>query len=184
MAYSVNLLLSAEAEGYLAGLQSAMKDAGVPGWTAQAGHRPHIELSWFVSIDTMAIRADLKRFAVQNAPVELNFNRLELSGTEVILHPEPNPQLMALQHAAHQMTRKYGKSPKPEAAPGVWQPKLSLVVGVTPENLEKVKPILGSIVLPLIASTEGLGVFLVNPTRIAVQAEVKLGSGQMRDRTY
>lgn len=183
MAFSVNLLLSTEAEGYLAGLQTAMKEAGVPGWTAQAGHRPHIELSNFVSIDAVAMKADLKRFAVQNSPIELNFNRLELSGTEVILYPEPSPQLVALQQAAHQMTRKYGKSPKPESAPGVWQPRLSLVVGVTPENLHKVKPTLGGIALPLSVAADALAVFLVNPTRIGVQVEVKLGTGQLRDRT-
>ena len=184
MAYSVNLLLSPEAEAALADLQQKMKDAGVPGWTAQAGYRPHIELSLFVSIDTQAMRADLKRFSIQNSPVDLNFNRLELSGTEVILHPEANPQLMALQQAAHQMTRKYGKSPKPESTPGIWQPKLSLVVGVTPVNLDSIKPILGGISLPLPATGDSIGVFLVNNTRIAVQAEGRLGSGQLKDRTY
>lgn len=184
MAYSVNLLFSAEAESILADLQSKMKEAGVPGWTAQAGHRPHIELCHFVSVDAAALKTDLKRFATQNPPFELTLGRLELSGTEVIIHIEPTPALMALHNSMHLMMKKYGKSPRPEFAPGVWQPKLSLVVGVTPSNLDRVKPTLGGIVLPWAVPAEGLGVFLVNPNRIGVQAEVKLGTGQLRDRTY
>jgi hypothetical protein len=184
MAYSVNLLFSAEAEGYLASLQQKMKEAGVPGWTAQAGYRPHLEIGYFISIDPVAMKPDLKRFALQHSPIELNFNRIELLGNEVIMRIEPDPALMAFHQALHNMSRKYGKSPKPESAPGVWQPKLSLIVGVTPENLERVKPILGSISLPWTVTADTVGVFLINPTRIGVQAEAKLGSGQMKDRTY
>lgn len=184
MAYSVNLLFSAEAESILAGLQTRMKEAGVPGWTAQAGHRPHLEISHFISIDPVAMKPDLKRFALQHAPFDITFNRLELSGTEVIMHLEQSRELMAFHQALHLMARKYGKSPKPESAPGVWQPKLSLIVGVTPDNLDRVKPILGGIVLPWTAKAESVAVFLVNATRIGVQAEARLGTGQLKDRTY
>ncbi len=184
MAYSVNLLLSAEAEAVLADLQSKMKEAGVPGWTAQAGHRPHIELCQFISVDASALKTDLKRFATQNPPFDVTLGRLELSGTEVIINMEPNPALSALHNSMHLMMKKYGKSPRPEYAPGVWAGKMSLAVGVTPDNLDRIKPILGGISLPWTVPVEGIGVFLVNPNRIGVQAEVKLGSGQLKDRTY
>lgn len=43
---------------------------------------------------------------------------------------------------------------------------------------------LSSILLPWQSQAASLGVFLTNPNRMGIQAEVILGSGQFKDRTH
>jgi hypothetical protein len=184
MPFSVSLLWSAEAESALSSIQIEVAKAGVNGWTAQAGHRPHLELAQCGVIDSSAMRTELKRLASAHESLELTLTRLELAGQEVVIHIEPTPSLIALHQALHVMMKKVSQAPRPDFAPGRWTPKLSLVPGVTPANLEKIKPILGSIILPWPSQATSLGVFLTNPNRMGIQAEVMLGTGQFRDRTH
>lgn len=171
-------------EGVLAGIQKDLASAGVPGWTAQSGHRPHVELAQVGVIDPASMKAELKKLAQGHKEFESTLMRLELAGQDVVIHLDPSPPLAALHQGLHSVMKKFAQTIRPEFAPGKWSPKLSLVTGITPANLEPAKPVLGSIHLPWAALASSIGVFQMNPNRMGVQAEVMLGSGLSRDRTH
>jgi len=184
MPYSICLLWTPEAEAVLAGIQKELASVGVPGWTAQSGHRPHIELAQVGVIEPASMKAELKKLAQGHKEFESALMRLELVGQEVVIHLDPSPQVTALHQGLHSVMKKFAQTIRPEYAPGKWSPKLSLVTGITPANLESAKPILGLIRLPWGAVASSIGVFQMNPNRMGVQAEVLLGSGLSRDRTH
>jgi len=130
------------------------------------------------------MKAELKKLAQAHKEFESTLLRLELAGQEVLIHLDPSPPLAALHQGLHSVMKKFAQTIRPEYAPGKWSPKLSLVTGITPANLESAKPLLGSIRLPWGALASSIGVFQMNPTRMGVQAEVMLGSGLSRDRTH
>lgn len=185
MPYAVEL--DFEEPGALAvrALMDKVAAAGLPTLIERAGYRASLPLAVFGQLDTMNMRLEMKRYAMNLKPFELQLTGVGLAGDQMTagLTPVMSAELDQAHKLLHNFLRKVVQSPRPEYFVGRWQPVVPLGEAYSPMQAQKLRDLAPDLDLPIRVVVRDACVVNVNPSRVQTVFQVQLETAIFRDRS-
>ena len=131
MGFAVELSFDAEADTAVRRLWERLEEHGISDVMPSLGACPHISLAVFDSVDTGALRGELKRFAAAEACIDTRFSAVGTFPTDecvVYLAPVVTRELLEMHARLHARLDALGMDSVENYRPGNWIPHCTVAL--------------------------------------------------------